>query len=84
MILVECVECFSLSIKIGFFGCSQRDMKSSVYYKLDKNLDGNRIIQDIKNLLSRRENLSNSILEIRIKTIEYTDTSMIPKLEYKP
>lgn len=84
MILVECVECFSLSIKIGFFGCSQRDMKSSVYYKLDKNLDGNRIIQDIKNLLSGRENLSNSILEIRIKTIEYTDTSMIPKIEYKP
>lgn len=59
-------------------------MKSSVYYKLDKNLDGNRIIQDIKNLLSGRENLSNSILEIRIKTIEYTDTSMIPKIEYKP
>lgn len=84
MILVECVECFSLSIKIGFFGCSQRDMKSSVYYKLDKNLDGNRIIQNIKNLLGGRENLSNSILEIRIKTIEYTDTSMIPKIEYKP
>ena len=84
MILVECVECFSLSIKIGFFGCSQRDMNSSVYYKLDKNLDGNRIIQDIKNLLSGRENLSNSILEIRIKTINHTDTSMIPKIEYKP
>ena len=77
-------NCFSLSIKIVFFGCSQRDMKSSVYYKLNKNLDGNRIIQDIKNLLSGRENLSNSILEIRIKTIDHTDTSMIPKIEYKP
>ena len=84
MILVECVECFSLSIKIGFFGCSQRNMNSSVYYKLDKNLDGNRIIQDIKNLLRGRENLPNSILEIRIKTIDHTDTSMILKIEYKP
>jgi hypothetical protein len=59
-------------------------MNSSVYYKLDKNLDGNRIIQDIKNLLRGRENLPNSILEIRIKTIDHTDTSMILKIEYKP
>ena len=55
-----------------------------VYYKLDKNLDGNRIIQDIKRLLVGRENLSNSIVEIRIKSIAYTDTTMIPKIEYKP
>jgi len=59
------------------------EIPGSVYYRLNKEIDSNRIIQDIKNLLSGRENLSNSILEIRIKSIEYEDTSHIPKLEYK-
>jgi len=70
-------------IRLVFLVVVSEIMKSFICYKLDKNLDGNKIIQDIKNLLSGRENLSNSLLEIHIRTIAYEDTSHIPKLEYK-
>ena len=57
------------------------EFKQSLYYRLDKNLDGNKIIQDIKRLVEGRENLSNNILQISIKSISHDDTSIIPKLE---
>ena len=57
------------------------ELKQSLYYRLDKNLDGNKIIQDIKRLVEGRENLSNNILQISIKSISHDDTSIIPKLE---
>ena len=57
------------------------ELKQSLYYRLDKNLDGNKIIQDIKRLVEGRENLSNNILQIYIKSISNDDTSIIPKLE---
>ena len=58
-------------------------MNSCLYYKLDKSLDGNKIIQDIKGLLVGESDLSNSIIKISIQKITHEDTSHILKLEHK-
>lgn len=57
-----------------------------IYYKLDKNIDGNKILQDIQKLISKNSNTDNGeiILVISIKKItNHSGDSLIPKLEYK-
>lgn len=57
-----------------------------VVYKLDNNLDGEKILKDIQKLINQFTHNSQNqtgYLCITIKTIAHDDTSMIPKLEYK-
>lgn len=57
-----------------------------ICYKLDKNIDGNKILQDIQKLISKNSNENNEeiILVISIKKItNHSGDSLLPKLEYK-
>jgi hypothetical protein len=57
-----------------------------IYYKLDKNLSGEKILQDIQKLIAKNNNNNNGelILVISVKQIiNYSGDSLIPKLEYK-
>jgi hypothetical protein len=66
------------------YGNSQRDIM--ICYKLDKNIDGNKILQDIQKLISKNSNVDNKeiVLVISIKQItNHSGDSLIPKLEYK-
>jgi hypothetical protein len=57
-----------------------------IYYNLNKNLEGNKILSDIQKLISQCEQneLSNKVLVVRIETIsDYTIDSPILKLEYQ-
>jgi len=57
-----------------------------VVYKLDNNLNGDKILKDIQRLVnqfSQNSQDQTGYLCITIKTIAYDDTSLIPKLEYK-
>jgi|LakMenE18May11ns_1017448.scaffolds.fasta_scaffold9747482_2 hypothetical protein len=57
-----------------------------ICYKLDKNIDGNKILQDIQKLISKNSNIDNKeiVLVISIKQItNHSGDSLIPKLEYK-
>jgi hypothetical protein len=56
-----------------------------IVYKLDKTLDGQKILNDIQNLVNKIQPQNNQdyLLTISIKTITTTDTSHIKKLEYK-
>jgi hypothetical protein len=66
------------------YGNSQRDIM--ICYKLDKNIDGNKILQDIQKLISKNSNTDNKeiVLVISIKQItNHSGDSLIPKLEYK-
>ena len=56
-----------------------------IAYVLDKEISGEKILQDIKNLIIRfKQNNPESIpiLYIDIKTITKEDTTLIPKIEY--
>jgi hypothetical protein len=58
-----------------------------IVYKLDNNLKPEKIIQDIQRLINKflqNNSNQNALLYINIKTISHDDTSLIPKLEYKP
>jgi hypothetical protein len=66
------------------YGNSQRDIM--ICYKLDKNIDGNKILQDIQKLITKNSNVDNKeiVLVISIKQItNHSGDSLIPKLEYK-
>ena len=57
-----------------------------IAYVLDKDISGEKILQDISNLVAKfREHSQDQIpiLCIDIKTISREDTTMIPKLEHK-
>lgn len=57
-----------------------------IYYKLDKNIDGNKILQDIQKLISncRTQHNDEIVLVISVqKIINHSGDSLIPKLEYK-
>jgi hypothetical protein len=56
----------------------------SLYYVLDKNLNGEKILADIQKLINKSHNLSQSILKISISSITTSTNDMIKKLEYKP
>lgn len=54
-------------------------------YKLDKQIPAEQIIKDIQRLVSSRVNQQDSlVLVISINKIISTDTTLIPKIEYKP
>jgi hypothetical protein len=55
----------------------------SIYFKLDKQIDANQLLQKIQKLINTTQINEDSIIEISIKNIAYNDHSMIPKLEYK-
>ena len=57
-----------------------------ISYVLDKEISGEKILQDIQNLITKfRESSQDKIpiLYIDIRTISHEDTSLIPKIEYK-
>lgn len=53
-----------------------------LYFKIDKQLDGGKILQGIQKLISNNTT-RDSILYIEIRNISSEDNSLIPKLEYK-
>lgn len=65
------------------FGCSQPNMLS---YKLNQNIDTNKLIENIQKLVHKKANDPEKefLLVIDVKEIAYSDDSSIPKLEYKP
>ena len=57
-----------------------------IAYILDKNIPGEKILQDIQSLVTKFKQNSQDktpILYIDIRTINHEDTSIIPKIEYK-
>ena len=57
-----------------------------IAYILDKNIPGEKILQDIQSLVAKfKQNSQDKIpvLYIDIRTISHEDTSIIPKIEYK-
>ena len=55
----------------------------NLYFKLEKQIDGNKLLQSLQKLINDSQINEKSILEISIKNIAYDDTEIIPKLEYK-
>ena len=55
-------------------------------YNLNQNIDGQKLLQDIQNMINNYNKQPNDslILTIRITKIEQDYVSHIPKLEYKP
>lgn len=52
-------------------------------YKLDKNIDSNKLISDIQKLVSKHSIANKEhLLVVRIIEIAYNDESPIPKLEH--
>lgn len=57
--------------------------QKSLYYTLNKNLNGETILQDIQKLIQKYNNGSQEyILTISLQTITTTTNELIPKLEY--
>lgn len=57
--------------------------QKSLYYTLNKNLNGETILQDIQKLIQKYNNGSQEyILTISLQTIATTTNELIPKLEY--
>lgn len=56
-----------------------------IYYKLDQEIRGDKILSDINNLLSKHQhNISDKILVISIKDItNHKGDNPIPKLTYE-
>ena len=57
-----------------------------IAYVLDKDIPGEKILQDIQNLIAKFKSGSQDkipILYIDIRTISHDDTSIIPKIEHK-
>jgi len=55
-------------------------------YKLDKKIDGEKILQDIQDLVTKFSHNHPDkipILYIDIRSISEDNTNLIPKLEYK-
>ncbi len=67
------------------YGDSQRKI-FMLSYTLNKNLDGNKIVQDIVKFLQKypKDQLQNSVLKISLEKItDYTGDNPLPKIEYK-
>lgn len=58
-----------------------------LYYVLNKNIEGEKILKDIEKLVHNftKNNKTDDapVLCISLKTISYNDHTMIPKLEHK-
>lgn len=60
----------------------------SLYYSLAKNISGEKLVQDISNMVTKfmqsGGDNKNSVLVVEIHTIsDHTGDSLMPKLEYK-
>lgn len=55
-------------------------------YVLNKNIDSQKLLQDIQNLINNHPKESNDtlVLTIRVTNIQQDVVDDIPKLEYKP
>lgn len=56
-----------------------------IYYNLNKNLEGNKILQDIQKLINKyqQQELLNKVLVVKIENIsDYIGDSPILKIEY--
>ena len=56
---------------------------SSIYLSLNKQIDANRLLQQIQNLINKTSVTPDSILQIYILSVGYDDLEIMPKLEYK-
>jgi hypothetical protein len=56
---------------------------SSIYLSLNKQIDANRLLQQIQNLINKTSVTPDSILQISILSVGYDNSEIIPKLEYK-
>ena len=57
--------------------------QKSLYYTLDKNLNGESILQDIQRLIQKNNNGSQAyVLTISLQPIKTVTNELIPKLEY--
>lgn len=57
-----------------------------IYYALNKNIEGNKILSDIQKLISKypQNELVNKILIVKLESItDHKGNNPIPKLEYK-
>ena len=53
-------------------------------YKLNQQIDGNRLLNDIQKFVSKNiQPDKESLLVIRIQEINYNNDGAIPKIEYK-
>lgn len=58
-----------------------------LYYRLNKNIDGNKLLQDIQKLLSKhpQDTIDSKILVIKLENVnECSEHNHIPRIEYKP
>jgi hypothetical protein len=53
-------------------------------YCLNKNLDGQKILQDIQKLISKSPQNKDLILVIKVQEVGVDNNNLIPKIEYKP
>jgi hypothetical protein len=56
---------------------------SATYFSLNRQIDANKLLKKIQELLHKHGDVSNSILKIEVIDISRDDTSMTLKLEYK-
>lgn len=56
---------------------------SSIYLSLNKQIDANRLLQQIQNLINKTSVTPDSILQISILSVGYDNSEIIPKLEHK-
>ena len=57
--------------------------QKSLYYTLDKNLNGETILQDIQRLIQKNNNGSQAyVLTISLQPITVVTNELIPRLEY--
>jgi hypothetical protein len=56
----------------------------ATYFSLNRQIDANKLLKKMQELLQKHGDVSNSILKIEVIDISRDDTSMILKLEYKP
>jgi len=54
-----------------------------IYVRLNKNIDPNKLLNSIQNMLSKYGDITDCIMKIEIVKITQDDDYMIPKLEYK-
>ena len=56
-----------------------------LYYKLDKEISGEKILSDIQKLILKTPDSANKILTISIKDIsDYAGDNPLPKITYDP
>lgn len=55
-----------------------------IYYKLDKEIQVDKLVKDIQKLLSNQTDLHNTVLVLSLqKIVDYAGDSLLPKIEYK-